>query len=766
MKRQILFLFLLFTAVLQSQVRLTEVNPSSETLKIKNFGMMSVNISSYMICDHDSNYRAATNMGAPMTLMPNAEVTLSTNTNNIKIDSAAGNLALYRNAMNYASTSNMLDFVQWGAPSGGRESVAASKGIWNMGMFLMNPGPYRYTGNGNEMGNRMMVWTNGSGTGGGGMGGMMMVRPHTDKLMYTARLSGSSGGSGLVVFSLSANRDSLCLQGHFTNLSSNITALRLMENTPGGPQMVEDLSSFVTNNHLEVRYSASHLGQTFIEKLIEEKYFVGLATTNNPSGELSGNVTLERDMMYGGMLSDEQHVHNVNPGMGLNPWGLASFTLTQDKSTLRYMVVANELSGNISAATLMYGQPGKVGNMVFNLANDIMTGRAILKGEIDLTNNAAFVDSLMAGSVYVNLATMRNGTGEIRGQLHMEKGLQFDIMLDTAQVMRGNPQNTNAMGLGLVSIDPTFDTLRYDVIVEGAASALNSAELLDATDMNNMTQIMDISSQISGNRIRGMVTGSNLTNTMVQLALKGDICFTIGSMNNPMGELAGHVIKFARDGFNYTLSGNAMVPAVSGSGRGIGMIALDRNWSSAHYMVSVGNLSSAVTMASFHEGAMGQNGGMLKDITPQFAGNGTEDFGSGFWTSRDMTSPFMMMDAQRLWADSLYLQVNTMQNTSGELRGQTTLDALCSNAPTINLSENEVTTFSFFPNPAQEHLIIEKPDNQEHILRIVNSQGQVVHEQLLQQKMENVNLDNLKAGFYILTLGGEAAATGQKLLIR
>ena len=143
MKKFTLTLSILFIAVITitAQVRIIEVNPMNNTVKVKNFGMMAVNVGNYVLCDNMGNYPGITGVGAPTMIMASQEVELSLMGSSITLGTMNGNVALYRNSNNFNMTANMNDFFQWGAASGGRENIAVMKGTWMMGGFVMNPGP-------------------------------------------------------------------------------------------------------------------------------------------------------------------------------------------------------------------------------------------------------------------------------------------------------------------------------------------------------------------------------------------------------------------------------------------------------------------------------------------------------------------------------------------------------------------------------------------------------------------------------------------------
>ena len=150
---------LLIATISQAQIRIIEVEPSTNTIKIKNFGGSTVDISTYRLCTlikYTTNLTTGTTINSgSLNLTVGSEVELvvpggaSGTWPNL---SAEADLGLYLAAGSFGSASAMVDFVQWGSAGHGRESVANTKGIWTTGEFVDGSEPYSYTGDGSQNG--------------------------------------------------------------------------------------------------------------------------------------------------------------------------------------------------------------------------------------------------------------------------------------------------------------------------------------------------------------------------------------------------------------------------------------------------------------------------------------------------------------------------------------------------------------------------------------------------------------------------------------
>lgn len=153
---QLFIPIILFSINVEAQVRIVEVDPATETVKIHNFGATSVDISAYRFCSQilyrTLNTQTTVQSGS-LNLAPNAEVVVTVN--DAYLDDTAADLGLYLPTGSFGSPANMVDFMQWGGSfsfPNGREDVAVAKGIWTAGTFVNVAPPYEYIGDGGQNG--------------------------------------------------------------------------------------------------------------------------------------------------------------------------------------------------------------------------------------------------------------------------------------------------------------------------------------------------------------------------------------------------------------------------------------------------------------------------------------------------------------------------------------------------------------------------------------------------------------------------------------
>jgi len=156
-KRFPLTLFLYFVALscfAQSNVRLIKVDPVNDVVTIKNFGDETEDISKYRFCARFTytDLDLVTVDAGSLNLVAGAEVTLS----GWPLTESGSDLGLYVTSPTFSDPSDMVDFTQWGSSPNGRESVAVTKGIWDVGDFLDGNAPYTYIGDGTQ--NKLAFW--------------------------------------------------------------------------------------------------------------------------------------------------------------------------------------------------------------------------------------------------------------------------------------------------------------------------------------------------------------------------------------------------------------------------------------------------------------------------------------------------------------------------------------------------------------------------------------------------------------------------------
>ena len=150
MKKSILLLiFTVFSSSFlfsQDCIRITAVDPISNTIVITNVTTSTVDISNYRMCSLFS-YTSSLDNGTTI-LLGNPAALAAGNTLVLQwpINDNAADVAIYLPSGSFGDPAAMVDFMQYGSSGNGREGEAVEAGLWTAGTFVENNGPMLWIG--------------------------------------------------------------------------------------------------------------------------------------------------------------------------------------------------------------------------------------------------------------------------------------------------------------------------------------------------------------------------------------------------------------------------------------------------------------------------------------------------------------------------------------------------------------------------------------------------------------------------------------------
>lgn len=569
-------------------------------------------------------------------------------------------------------------------------------------------------------------------------------------ILFTSRLSGSqevpsvntdaTGVAGLV---LSADLSTATLNVTFDGLGSAFTGAHIHEGASDeNGNAVVDLGSFKTSNQIEAEITSLDL-----EKLAKGMYYINIHTKDNPGGEIRGQLKLETETSFVASVTGNQEV----PSVSTDGTGLAHFYLANNNTELRYMVVFDSLSGEVTGAHLHEASAGSNGNVVVDLTGSVNGN--IMTGSVD---PSAYLDALLEGNIYLNIHTQANASGEIRGQLNLSNGWVYRSMMNGAQEV---PESrTTAKGMALFTVNYSMDTISYISQYANISGAAVGAHLHNGDLGVNGNVQVNLTSGIKAGGLFGVVAGASVSAELIAQMNAGDLYLNIHTLAFPAGEIRGQVNKMSREGYCFNQCGAQEVPSVETTGYGTTIIAYDMDQTFMHMMMVNTNLEEEVTAAHIHNGAPGNNGGVLF---------GLELEGSNYFAYKD-TSSIDTALFRAFQRGNAYVNIHTASNPNGEMRGQVDNDASCP-AASANLSANNLQnnySGAVYPNPATDHLTVDLgmyPSNAQ--LQIINMMGSTV----LTTEVAGsglIDLSSLPSGVYSLQISGKQLQFSQKLLVQ
>jgi hypothetical protein len=357
------------------------------------------------------------------------------------------------------------------------------------------------------------------------------------------------------------------------------------------------------------------------------------------------------------------------PAVTTNAKGIASLVLNATRDTIFVNISANGLSGAIGGIHIHTGAAGTNGGVVIDLTPYIMGNKitATLTGAAVTANMKKFLTE----GLYINLHTAANPNGEIRGQIKLETDWNFSVDLNTANEVPAIMGN--AYGLGSLNLTLDKGVLRFNIVCQDLTGTIGGAHLHTGAAGTNGAVIEDLTSFINGNVISGTIMP--MASTVADI-LAGNVYINIHTAANPNGEIRGQLRSRKGLTFDANITGAQQVPAITTTARGVhtayANAALDTIW----FDVVVNGLSGAVVAAHYHNGAVGTNGGVAYDLTPNIMGNRIK----GTITGTVLSTTFI----NNILEGDVYLNVHTAANPNGEIRGQ--VFRLAREGYTINLT--------------------------------------------------------------------------------
>ena len=564
------------------------------------------------------------------------------------------------------------------------------------------------------------------------------------RYFVTAQLNGANEaptqvvtkGKGLMIMTVEEN-GSLIVNAIFDSLSGPITNCHFHKALKGvSGNVVYSLFTGVKGNRLYIVIPAAD-AKALLPAILKDSIYLNVHTAANAGGEIRGQLTVERANHYFATMSGINEI----PAVTTSGFGVASFFISKNNQKVEYKIVVNNLSGAIANAHLHFGAAGRAGAVVYPLAFTATSN--VLTGVLDV--NQAFIDSLTANKIYVNIHTAANSGGEIRGQMERNGvGIGFDALMDGAQEVPA--VTTNARGIAVGSISHNLDSVT--VIFFGAGLTPNNAHIHTGAAGASGGVIVPLGtvSPLVANlySTTAVITADNITKI-----LRGETYANMHTAANSGGEIRGQLSTVMLDGVVADACGKQEAPTtVTSNAQGTAIMTFDRLKSLVNIQAARTGLTA--TLAHIHVGAKGVAGGVLIGLPDLVA------------TSTVNTTVTL---ARTTIADSAlaglhYINIHTAANPGGEIRGQmgTALTGDCPlSSATVDL-RGQLLTANLVPNPTQgiSAFFINSPERFEAQVSISDLAGKQVSNQKINiEEGDNripLNTQNLADGIYFIQL--------------
>ncbi|MFV1883593.1 MAG: CHRD domain-containing protein [Balneola sp.] len=508
-----------------------------------------------------------------------------------------------------------------------------------------------------------------SAYGGGELRGQ--ITPPVTALFY-ATLSGTSekpsinaSGTGAVLVELAG--DSLFVSGTFQALGSDYSASHIHTahaGTSGGVAVAltanlqagnRDGTYFLADNKFELTAQQKM-------DLLNRRLYVNVHSTDNASGEIRGQILGDASAYFHTNLLG---LHEVQP---VQSNGSGSVNI--EVSGSRAIVSGGfSLTGEFTGSHLHRGKVDETGGVEIALNPTVINNAGIAEGEFEVADNtysltATQLDSLFNESIYVNVHSVANASGEIRGQMLFSAANQY-------------------------TEPPSLISPVDGALVELSTSASTSLEItwghdgMDG-DGNKVAYIWQLSTDENFNDV---IVNTNVGTEMKYETTHGDFNMLLADLGVISGgEKVLYHRAFASDGsdlsvsdtlsitakrpnfgseiYEILLSGSNEVPPITSPAYG----KVTAVFNGTHLVLDgeFWGLSGEFTGAHLHFGQSGQAGGVEIAVSPNIDG----DMKGGTFADFDTSYALTPDQISKLHSRALYLNIHSSAYPGGELRGQ------------------------------------------------------------------------------------------------
>ena len=286
---------------------------------------------------------------------------------------------------------------------------------------------------------------------------------------------------------------------------------------------------------------------------------------------------------------------------------------------------------------------------------------------------ADFVEALQAGDIYANVHTMTHMGGEIRGQVLAPT--TFTGLLTGEQEVP--PVPTTATGQSRVVLAPDGSSLNVVLTTTLPANQITQAhiEVGPAGEDGSVAFIL-AAAGFANPRLVTLTPADFLpspaapTYEAFLAALRAQMTFVnVRTGSNPNGEIRAQLL--APLTLTAMLDGDQEVPPVTTTASGRGQVVINADRDRMRFALTVTMLpTDQILMAHIHTAPIGMNGGVAffladSSFSSPLLGTLTED---DFLPTPEAPTYADFLGA--LFGGETYMNVHTIDNTDGEIRGQ------------------------------------------------------------------------------------------------
>lgn len=328
---------------------------------------------------------------------------------------------------------------------------------------------------------------------------------------------------------------------------------------------------------------------------------------------------------------------------------------------LTYSITYQGLAAGITSGHFHQGTPGVSGSVIVALsqiASSPITGTA--------TFSQADGDKLLANGVYVNLHTAAFPNGEIRGNLLADNPNVVNLTAEINGYDQVPANNSTAAGVLNGTFDKTSRVLTYSITYFGIPAGITSGHFHQGAPGVSGSVIVALS-QVATSPITGTATFSQAD---ADKLLANGVYVNLHTTAFPNGEIRGNIkpgttpVLAPPVNVSAVLDGTQHTPMINSAATGTMTGVYNPNTRVLNYTVTYQGFPAGAgpTAGHIHQGLPGVNG----PVVVPFAQVATSPITG--------TATLTQADGDKLTTNAMYVNLHTVANPNGEIRGNITVD--------------------------------------------------------------------------------------------
>jgi hypothetical protein len=304
----------------------------------------------------------------------------------------------------------------------------------------------------------------------------------------------TSAAIGLAAVTVSLTSQKLEVKLVTTGLTGAITGAHLHFGAMGvAGGVAVNLSTLINGNTITGTVDITGM-TSFMDSLAANKIYVNIHTAANPNGEIRGQLMMNHNLIFDGVMDTSQEPHAV---LSSTANGVVIVEVNPTLDTVFTYSLVDGLSGMATAAHLHEGGVGVSGGVVLNVSTGIMGSQIMAMNSLDISTAADLdiLNALLKGDIYLNIHTVLNPSGEVRGQLSRLAREGYTVDLNGEQEVPS--VSVPGQGVGIVSIDRGRTNAHFMVVVQGLSGNLTGAHFHNAAAGVNGGVVYNLTSSFS-----------------------------------------------------------------------------------------------------------------------------------------------------------------------------------------------------------------------------------------------------------------------------